>query len=186
MWILLSSIPQEIIDQYELAYIEYNGWVYIKIQKVIPGLNQVGKIPMSAWKISGNAGCEPMHHTPELCKYTSHDIFFTLVVYAFGIKYSNRQDVEHLSNAFQLLCPMTKCWTWSKQLVLTLKWNYINRTVDLYMPNYVPAALHKFQHKVPENPQDAPHCWDRPTYGQATQHANPEDTSPILPPNKYP
>ena len=33
MRILLSSINKEIIDQYELASIEDNGWIYIEIKK---------------------------------------------------------------------------------------------------------------------------------------------------------
>ena len=53
------------------------------------------------------------------------------------------------------------------------------------MPNYVPETLHKFQHKAPDKAQDAPHRCSKLTYEQATQYANPEETSP-LPPNKYP
>ena len=44
MWIKLSSILQEIIDQYNLEVIQHDGWVYIKIQKGMPGLKQAGKI----------------------------------------------------------------------------------------------------------------------------------------------
>ena len=49
-----------------------------------------------------------------------------------------------------------------------MKSNYINRTVNISMTKYVSVSIYKFQNKVPENPQDAPHHWDRPTYGQAT------------------
>ena len=52
------------------------------------------------------------------------------------------------------------------------------------MPNYVPLALHDFQHKAPDKPQDAPHRWYRPTYIQATQHKNPDYTSLLLPPKQ--
>ena len=44
MQILLSLIFQEIVDQYELALIEDNGWIYIRIQKGVPVLLQAGKI----------------------------------------------------------------------------------------------------------------------------------------------
>ena len=44
-----------------------------------------------------------------------------------------------------------------KMLRLTLKWNYTNRTVDMSMPKYVPAALHKLQHKAPEKPKESSH-----------------------------
>ena len=36
-----------------------------------------------------------------------------------------------------------------KKLGLNLKWNYITRTVNIYMSDYVPEALHKFQNKAP-------------------------------------
>ena len=40
MGIQLVEIPQEIIDQYDLETIQYESWVYIDIQKGMPGLNQ--------------------------------------------------------------------------------------------------------------------------------------------------
>ena len=52
------------------------------------------------------------------------------------------------------------------------------------MVNYVPSELHKFHNKAPGKPQDSPHLFYRPTYVQVTQHENPEDSSPLLPPEK--
>jgi hypothetical protein len=40
---------------------------------------------------------------------------------------------------------------------LTLEWDYKNRTVDLSMPGYIEAALHKYQHAAPTRPENAPH-----------------------------
>ena len=42
--IQLSVTPKEIIDQYDLETIKHEGWVYIEIQKGMPGLNQSSKI----------------------------------------------------------------------------------------------------------------------------------------------
>ena len=71
-----------------------------------------------------------------------------------------------------------------KKLGLTLNWDYINRTFDLSMPNYVLASPQKFQNKVPYNPHNAPHHWAGQTYGQKTQHTNTEGKSPLLPPKQ--
>ena len=49
------------------------------------------------------------------------------------------------------------------------------------MPNYIPESIHKFHNNAPDNPQDAPHRWAKPTYVHATQYENPEDTSSLLP-----
>ena len=67
-------------------------------------------------------------------------------------------------------------------LGLTLKWEYPNRTVDISMPKYVKAALHKFQHPNPMESQDATNQWNRPTYSKATQYAAPVNNSVPLPP----
>ena len=164
MWILLPLIPQEIINQYDLASIEDNIWIYIKIQKGISGPNQAGKISNDCLeKDLRKSGYEIMHHNPDLQKHTSHDIVFTLVVDNFGVNYPNRQDVKHLRNTLQWLYPVTTYLKGSKKLALALKWDYINITVDLSILNYVPEALHKFHSKAPENPQDTPHLSARPT-----------------------
>ena len=49
------------------------------------------------------------------------------------------------------------------------------------MPKYLKEALHKFHQNVPQHPQDAPHSWNRPTYGTAVQYAISNDISPLLP-----
>ena len=61
-----------------------------------------------------------MSHTPALWKHTSHDIVFDLVLDEFRVKYTNRQDKEHLRNALQILYPMTTHWTGSNCLGVTL------------------------------------------------------------------
>ena len=41
----ISQIPKEIINQYNLNdIVSPNGWVYIDIRKLIPGLQEVGRI----------------------------------------------------------------------------------------------------------------------------------------------
>ena len=42
MKVKLDIIPQEIIDQYDLIRIAWDGWVYIEIQKGMYGLPQAG------------------------------------------------------------------------------------------------------------------------------------------------
>jgi hypothetical protein len=61
-----------------------------------------------------------------------------------------------------------------------LNWNYKNQTVDLSMPGYVAATLHKFQHPQPAKAQHAPHTWTEPNYGAKQQMTAPEDnTAPL-------
>ena len=116
----------------------------------MPGLNQAGEIASDCLeKNLAKYRYQPTLHTLELLKHTSWDIFFALVVDNFGIKYSNREDAEHLRNALQLWYPVTTYWTRSKKMGLTHKLDYINRTVDLFMPNYISVVINKFHHKAP-------------------------------------
>jgi hypothetical protein len=47
-------------------------------------------------------------------------------------------------------------WNGSAYCGLTLEWDYKNRTVDLSMPGYIKAALHKYRHPAPARPEHAP------------------------------
>jgi hypothetical protein len=64
--------------------------------------------------------------------------------------------------------------------MVALDWDYINRTVDLSMPGYIKAALHKYQHAAPARPEHAPHTWNQPIYGAKTQFVKDETISPAL------
>jgi hypothetical protein len=61
-----------------------------------------------------------------------------------------------------------------------LDWDYKNRTVDLSIPGYIKAALHKYQHAAPEHPEHAPHTWTPPIYGAKTQYVEDKTISPAL------
>jgi hypothetical protein len=71
-------------------------------------------------------------------------------------------------------------WNGSACCGLALEWDYKNRTVDLSIPGYIKAALHKYQHAVPTRPEHAPHTWNPPIYGAKTQYVEDETTSPAL------
>ncbi len=48
------------------------------------------------------------------------------------------------------------------------------------MPNYVTAALTKFQHSRPSQPKYSPHDWNQPVYGQRIQYTPESSTSEPL------
>jgi hypothetical protein len=75
-------------------------------------------------------------------------------------------------------------WNGTAYCGLTLDWDDKKRTVDLSMPGYVKAALHKYQHVAPAHPEHTPHTWNPPIYGAKTQFVNDKTSSPALS-NKY-
>jgi hypothetical protein len=184
MRLSLSLLPDEIIQQYNLLAIAHDGYVYIEIRKGMYGLPQAGILASKRLtKHLATFGYYPTAQTPGLWRHKTRPISFSLVVDDFGIKYVGRQHAEHLVAALKALYPVTTDWKGELYCGLTLHWDYTARTVDLSMPGYIPAALHKFQHPEPLRPQHSPHHWDRPNYGVPTQMTPPADESTPLPPN---
>jgi hypothetical protein len=58
---------------------------------------------------------------------------------------------------------------------ITMKWDCAERTVDLSMPGYVKAVLHRFQHPYPVRPQHSPHKHQTINYGAKVQFVEPKD-----------
>jgi hypothetical protein len=98
----------------------------------------------------------------------------------FGVKYVGGEHAERLMECINKNYNISSDWKGSAYCGLTLEWDYKNRTVDLYMPAYIKASLHKYQHAAPERPEHAPHTCNPPIYGTKTQYVQDETTSPAL------
>jgi hypothetical protein len=61
-----------------------------------------------------------------------------------------------------------------------LEWDYDNKTVDLSMPGYIKAALHKYQYPAPTRPKHAPHKWNPPVYGAKAHYVEDDNNSPAF------
>jgi hypothetical protein len=120
----------------------------------------------------------PTKHTHGLWKHETRPVWFSLVVDDFGIKYIGRDNAEHLMASIKKNYDISSDWTGSAYCGLKIDWDYINGTVDLYMPGYIKAALHGYQHSAPTRPEHAPHQWNPPIYGAKTQY-DVEDTKEI-------
>ena len=85
---------------------------------------------------------------------------FSLVVDNFGIKYTRKEDANHLLKSLWEDYEITEDWTGEKYLGLTLKWDYFNINMSVYILRYVQAALLKFQKEATTKPQYALHRWN--------------------------
>jgi hypothetical protein len=180
----IALIPDEIIQQYTLLDIAHDGYVYIKIRKGMPGLKQAGRIASDRLTAHlAKSGYAPVARTPSLWKHATLPIMFSLVVDDFGVKYTGEAAAKHLIAALQQMYTISINWEGSLYLGLTLKWDYVKRSVVLSMPGYVREALHRFEHLAPLFPQDTPHQWNQPTYGAKVQYAEDHDRSTLLEPN---
>jgi hypothetical protein len=183
MRIAIALIPQEIIDQYNLMDLAVDGYVYIEIRKGMYGLPQAGIIAnQKLTKHLAKYGYRPTKHTPGLWKHDQRPVTFSLVVDDFGIKYVGEHNAQHLLDAISDLYKSTVDWKGQLYCGISLKWDYDQRTVELSMPGYVKAALHKFQHPAPTVPQHSPYPWNQPQHNtKASQESIAPDESPLLP-----
>jgi hypothetical protein len=95
----ISMIPQEIIDEYNLQdIVDPDGWCYAEIRKkAMYGLKESGFIANQELKIVlAKAGYAPTKFTPGLYTHKTRPIAFSLVVDDFGVKYVNKEDMDHL------------------------------------------------------------------------------------------
>jgi hypothetical protein len=176
--IKLSDIPEEIIVEYKLHDLaNADGSVYIEATRGMYGLPQAGLIANELLEERLNKhGYRQSKLVPGLWKHDTRPIQFTLVVDDFGVKYTRKEDVEHLQSVIERDYTVTADWTGNRYIGITLDWDYNRRRVHLSMPNYVRKALKLFQHNVRKE-QHAPHPCAPIIYGAKVQYAKPAEKS---------
>eukprot|EP00957_Ditylum_brightwellii_P011867 894302-Ditylum_brightwellii.AAC.1 len=145
------------------------------------GLPQAGKIANDQLiKHLAKFGYSPAQHTPVLWKHKDRDISFCLVVDDFGIKYTNKNNLQHLIRVLQQLYTITIDRNINLFCGITLRWDYENQTVDLSRPGYIRAALEWFKHPIALSPEHAPHAYVQSQYKTGPQMAPLEQELPEL------
>jgi hypothetical protein len=162
----MKLIPLEIITQYALLTLVSHVHIYIEVYKGMYCLPQAGIIInlLLAKRLAPHG-------------YMQTKSTFSLVVDDFGVKYEGLANVYHLIDALEQHCTISKDWTGGLYCGITLHWDYLHRHVDLSMPGYIAAMLHKYQHPPSKRPKYAPNTWTEPAYGQRIQYARPPDES---------
>ena len=141
----LKYLPTKFLDLYSLHPFIHNGSILFIIEKGMYGLPQAGLLAQKQLeKLLAKHGYTHDKFVPCLYSHITRPINFTLVVDDFGIKYRNREDVEHLLTALRELFEITVDWTGSKYLGITLRFDSTRRTVSLSIPDYIRKALLRF------------------------------------------
>ena len=184
MRIPIDVIPASVMKHYDLYDKVVDGFVYVRINGGMYGLKQAGRIANDALcDRLAEDGYHQCKHTPGLFTHSSRPIAFSLVVDDFFVGYVGKEHADHLIHSLKKYYNLSTDWDASIVVGLHMKWDYVNRTVDLSMPGYVEKALKRFAHKVPARRQDAPFPWKRPQYGKKVQLSPAADTSrPLTPP----
>jgi hypothetical protein len=102
------------------------------------------------------------------------------VVDNFGVKFVNKNDVDHLISSIKKTYTLTKDWTGSLYCGITLKWDYVSRTVDISMPGYIKKKLQEYKHIMPKKLQTCPYSPGPKRFGTEAQAPLPPNASPRL------
>jgi hypothetical protein len=119
-----------------------------------------------------------------LFTHITRPIQFCLVVDDFGVKYTGKENAQHLIDTLSTNYKITTDWSGDTYLGLNLQWNYTDHHVDISMPNYVTKALQQFEHQTPTEPQHEPHPPKTIQYGAKVQFTDDPDTSPLIAPDR--
>jgi hypothetical protein len=105
-------LPPAIIALYKLENKIHNGYIYAEVRKGMYGLPQAGKLANDRLrKILAPYGYVPCPVTLGLWTHLHSDLMFTLVVDNFGIRYTNKQDVEDLIAIINKEYKCSQDWT---------------------------------------------------------------------------
>jgi hypothetical protein len=145
------------------------------------GLKESGFIANQELKIVlAISGYVPTKFTPGLYAHKTRPIAFSLVVDNFGIKYVNKEDMDHLIATVEKRYPIEVDWKAEYYLGITVKWDYVNRTATLSMPGYVKEALLEFQHESTNGVKfNSLSPYTPPVYGRKQQMTKLDETNPI-------
>jgi hypothetical protein len=111
MRIPIGMFPTWTIKQYDLLTKVVRGYVYLEMRRAVWGLPQAGilanKLLRKRLAPKGYYECK---QTPGLWRHVTRPISFTLVVDDFGVKYTNKADVDHLIECLKENYDLTQDW----------------------------------------------------------------------------
>jgi hypothetical protein len=175
--ISVSMVPDTIMNEYNLHSLVHNGYLYVKVRKGMYGLPQARLLAtILLAKRLAKHGYSPVPHTHGLWTHKWRPIKFSLVVDDFGVIYIGREHADHLKVALEENYKISTDWDGALYCGIQLNWDYAALTVDLSMPGYIAAILHRVQHPTPARPQYAPYKMQPINYGAKVQFAAPAGT----------
>ena len=123
----LDLFPLWIQEQYDLKALAYNGFIHLEMRRAVWGLPQAGILANKRLRQKlAPFGYYEHVNTPGLWCHNTRPISFTLVVDDFGVKYVNKEDVDHLITSIKSTYALTEDWTGSLYCGIALDWDYTN------------------------------------------------------------
>jgi hypothetical protein len=121
----LTLLPSWIVKQYNLTEHVLNGFIYLEMCWAVWGLPQAGilanKLLRKRLLPHGYYECA---NTPGLWKHKTRPISSTLVVDNFGVKYVEKEDMNHLTWCIKQKYQLTEDWAGDLYCDIELNWDY--------------------------------------------------------------
>jgi hypothetical protein len=177
----MKDIPNEIMEEFQLHMFVQDGQVLFQVDNCMYGYPQSGLLSQRRlFSHLENNGYHLDHNVPCLFRHEHRDVTFVLVVDDFAVKYSNKEDIDHLIATLQQQYEITINWSGSKYLGYTIEFDDLHHTVSLSMPNYVPKLLERFHPDKVIRGAASPAVYKAPKYGKKLPELIIEDESPML------
>ena len=153
----MKLIPQEFIDLCDLAPKVKNVYIYMEISRGMYELPQSGILAKKLLeKRLTKQGYHELPHTPGLFRHETRQVWFTLVVENFGIKYVGEENAKLLLGVLREFYEIEEDWTGGLYCVITIECYYGEQYIDIAMPNYVPKQLLAYGRPSPKRAQHTP------------------------------
>ncbi len=138
----LELFPQDIINEYGLRdKVDADGNVFCEVQRGMYGLPQAGIHAQDLLtKCLYKAGYQQSKITPGYWCHEWCPICLILVVNDFGVKYTNKDNIEHLLSVLKQDYKIDIDWECMRYFGLMLDWDYATHKVHLSMPGYIEKA----------------------------------------------
>jgi hypothetical protein len=176
----LSLFPAWIIKQYDMEKHSLNKYIHLEMWQAVWGLPQAGILANKRLRHKlAPFGYFESTNIPGLWYHESRPITFTFVVDDFGIKYVNKDNVDHLIASIKKDYMLTKDWTGNLYCGIQLDWDY-ERTVDISMLGYIKKKLQEYGHIMLNKFQGCPYSREPNKFGTEAQASFPKDNTPKL------
>ena len=180
MWVGRDQIPSATLARYRDAIVWRDNRCMVRCDKGIYGLPQAGRLAHDlAITVLAKHGYTQCPNTPCLFRHTTRNIYFTLVVDDFLIKYTDKADVDHLCAALSDKWDFAVDWSASTYLGMRIDYNRDAPYVALSMPGYVEAALRRFRIERASKPTHSPLICEPIRYGAHVEGVTEDISAPL-------
>jgi hypothetical protein len=171
-----KHISDHSMKKFDLYKYEHNGTIIFEVTKGIYGLPQAGILAQQKLaQLLAKHGYHQDKYVPCLFKHETKQIAFSLVVDDFGVKYKNKEDVQHLMKTLENEYKVKIDWTGEKYIGITINIDREKEIIELSMPGYIERMLTVLDLKKNRKNCKSPLIYIPPSYNASDQLVKEKD-----------